>query len=183
MIKNWMETTDLKTFKNYDPSWLKFRQDRHMTPDRLWLSVDGATSGWHAAVIFVPNQYYRLLCKFAPFHPTRNIAAELNALLLGLENTPSNSKVTVIQDFIGCASWTIGAWNINSEAVLERVTKACKLIEEKNLDINFVHHAGHQNKKKKDRPVCNSDFTYWNVVADELCEAKVEVDRTVNLVG
>lgn len=178
MIKNWMETTDLRSSQNYDPGWLRFRADRTITPDRVWVFTDGSTTGWHAATLVVPNQFYRAAARFAPFHPTRNIAGELNGLLLGLEITPEGSTVSVVHDFIGAGAWAIGAWKINSDLVHDKVTKARKLIEDKRLDISFIHHAGHQDKKKKDRPICHSDFTKWNCFTDEMCSNKTECDVT-----
>jgi hypothetical protein len=178
-MKDWMETTDLKSSRvNYKTNWLRFRADRSTTPDRVWVFTDGSTTGWHAASLVVPNQFTRSVARFYEFHATRNIAAELNGLLLGLEIAPEKSTLSIVHDFIGCGAWTIGAWEIKSDAVLERITKARKLVEDKKLDVSFIHHAGHQNKKKKDRPICHSDFTKWNCTCDRMCEEQVVVDVT-----
>lgn len=183
-MKNWMETTDLKSSKvKYKTNWLRFRQDRTVTPDRIWIFTDGSTTGWHAATVIKPGEFIRQAAKKADFHASRNIAGELNGLLLGLEMVPSDSVVTIVHDFIGVGAWTIGAWEINSEDVRDKINRALKLIADKRLDVSFIHHGGHQDRKKKDRPVCHSDFTKWNCSTDRLCESKVESDTITSLVA
>lgn len=161
---------------NYKTNWLRFRQDRTITPDRVWLFTDGSTTGWHAATLVVPGEYVRSAARFCEFHASRNIAGELNGLLLGLELAPSNVTISIVHDFIGVGAWTIGSWEIKSDDVKDKITRARKLIADKNLDVSFIHHGGHQDKKKKDRPICHSDFTQWNCATDRLCEGKVAVD-------
>lgn len=183
-MKNWMETTDPKTSQiKYKTDWLKFRADRSLTSDRVWCFTDGSTTGWHSAVLVVPQQFYRAVARFAPYHSSRNIAAELNGFLLGLEIAPSNSLVSIVHDFIGVGAWTIGAWEINSEDVRSKIDQAHKIIKDKNLTIEFIHHAGHQDKKKKERPICHSDFTKWNCLADKMCENQTEHDSITDLSG
>lgn len=177
-----METTDLKASQNnYKTNWLRFRKDRSLTSDRVWCFTDGSTTGWHSAILIVPGQYYRAAARSEPFHESRNIAGELNGFLLGLELIPDGSVVTIVHDFIGVGAWTIGAWEINSEDVKARITKARKLIEDKRLTVEFVHHAGHQDKKKKERPICHSEFTKWNCAADRLCEEQIATDTITSM--
>jgi hypothetical protein len=104
--------------------------------------------------------------------PNRNINAEFNGLLLGLKHVPDNSVVNVVHDLLGLSAWVIGAWAINKPEVRDKVDLIRACVESKKLDLRFLHHAGHQNKRKGPRPICNSEFTFWNCVTDDLCNLK-----------
>lgn len=168
------ETTDLKYSQRVD--WLKFRQDRSVSSGQLYLAIDGSTTGWHAAVLINPGNSVHYVANKAEFHKTRNISGELHGYLLGLQLVPARSSVIIIHDFVGISGWTTGNWKLNSDIVIEKIAEAHKLIREKELDVLHCHHYGHQDKKRKERPICHSDFTKWNVFVDKLCEDKKEID-------
>lgn len=173
MIKNWAESTDQSTVNNYSGPWLRFRQGRQITNDAIWVFSDGSSTGWHGAVVVVPNKKIIELSKFEET-PNRNINAEFNGAILGLTNVPDNSKIVVVHDLLGLSAWVIGAWKINKAPVGEKTKFIRDLITSKNLDVHFIHHAGHQNKKKGKRPICTSEFTHYNCKADQICEAHQE---------
>lgn len=174
-MKDWMETTNPHTANvTYKKPWLRLRTDKSVKPGSVWLFTDGSSTGWHAASLLVPGKYVRQIAKFAAKTPSRNIAAELNAAILGLERCGSgDGPVCVVHDYLGVGAWTIGAWKINNDEVREKVEKIKKIITDQKLDVSFIHHPGHLDKGKfKD----DSEFTRWNCSTDRLCTAQVESD-------
>src|SRR5581483_9665487 len=124
-MKNWMETTNPHTANvTYKKPWLRLRDDKTVKAGNVWLFTDGSSTGWHAASVLVPGKYVRQVTKFAEKTPSRNIAAELNAAILGLQVCSSvDGPIYVIHDYLGVGAWTIGAWNINNDEVREKVAK------------------------------------------------------------
>lgn len=175
-----MESTDPGTVENYPGSWLKFRKDRSVKSDAIYIFSDGSSSGWHGAVIIDPGKTIRYRSSFEET-PNRNINAEFNGAILGLEAIVPNSKINLIHDLLGLGAWIIGAWKINKPAVKQKTDQIKNIIKDKNLDVSWVHHAGHQNKKKGERPICNSQFTHYNCQADQLCGSKMSQDYIVNI--
>lgn len=171
-----MESTDAKAASvQYKTNWLRFRHDRSITPDRLWMFTDGSTSGWHAAILVDTSGSVKEYARFIKMTSNRNVGAELNGLLLGLEKIEEYKTVTVVHDYVGVGAWTIGAWEAKKPEVIEAIAMIRKLIYDKKLEITFIHHGGHQDKIKGTRPICHSDFTIYNCKVDKLCDDKVEV--------
>lgn len=168
-IERFIETTKQSSAEHPGRrGWIRFRESRICTPDRLWIFTDGSTSGWHAAKIVRPGVDVRSLARLIPMTPTRNVGAELNGVLLGLKNAPDGAKVTLVTDFLNGPAWITGAYKINGEEIAEKIARAKQLIEGSRLSISFCHHGGHQ----KD----HSHFTHFNCGVDELCSSQTSVD-------
>jgi len=96
----------------------------------------------------------------------RNVAAELRALILGLQHSPKGRECVVVHDYLGVGSWMVGAWQMNKDQVKQLIARAKEVQRIRQLTLSFVHHAGHQTD--------DSDFTYWNHEADRLCAPDTE---------
>lgn len=168
-IERMMETTKDSSAKQPGRrGWLRFRESRTCTDDRIWIFTDGSTSGWHAAKIVQPGKEVRSLCRLIPMTATRNVGAELNGFLLGIKHAPEGSHVTVVSDFLNIGAWMVGAYNVNGEEVAEKIARAHEIIESSRLTVSFCHHGGHQ----KD----HSHFTHFNNGADVLCSNQTSAD-------
>lgn len=147
--------------------WLDFLLSRGCT-DRssIYVFTDGSSSGSFAAVFVCPTHQETALEEHARFKPpteTRNMGAEWNGLLLGLELAPKGEKLVVVSDLLWLGAWLVGARRAEHPEVVAAIARAKALVAERELEVRLVHHEGHQ----RDR----SDFTRWNRRADELCKA------------
>jgi hypothetical protein len=174
VTRAFLETTSPKAAAvRYKTDWLRLRKEQEIEKGRTWIFTDGSSSGWFAAVI-IDLKSMRIRRGAAKLPPvSANIGPELCGLILGLELAPDHSPVTVVHDYVGVGAWAIGVWKCDPEREKPKlrflVARIRKIIRRRKLDIHFIHHGGHQ----KD----DSDFTRWNNEADELCTAKVCVDR------
>lgn len=157
-------------------SRLQLREDKSVTNVCSWLFTDGSSSGWHAAIAVERHLrlkgYMSVLRRAAFLEPdsTRNVGAELDAMILGLTFVRAGGKVIVVHDYLGVGAWMVGLWNIKNPLVKVRIDKAKNLVMERQLHLQFVHHSGHQTD--------DSHFTHWNSAADALCSAKQAVIKT-----
>lgn len=172
MITSVVETTSQKAAAvKYKKNWLKFRDDRSIDDESVWLFIDGSNSGWHSAVIL--NPFDKTIQRLSHHRPpaSANIGPELWSLLLGLQHVPTQHPLVVVHDYIGTGAWLAGAWGINSQNVHHAVMEIKRVLIERPLpSIKFIHHGGHQ----KDR----SDFSRWNNEVDKLCSAKTALNLT-----
>jgi ribonuclease HI len=157
-----IESTNPKTVRvPHQAKWVSFRESRGCDDGLLWIFTDGSSLGGYGAVIVHPNQTATKVRGHAPTTSTRNVGAELNGLLLGLEAAPMGSRLAIVSDYLGVAAWMSRNWKIKDSEVREKIERARAIVTERNLTIErMIHHAGHQ----KD----GSDFTRWNGVADLL---------------
>ena len=95
---------------------------------------------------------------------TMNMGAEWNGLLLGLGHAPKGSRLVVVSDLLWLGAWMVGRRKAEHPEVIAALALAKLLIQEKGLDVRFVHHKGHQSD--------GSQFTLHNARADELCCAR-----------
>jgi hypothetical protein len=119
-------------------------------------------------VVVGPEGTVRRRSGFSTPTNTRNVGAELNGLILGLESVPWGAKVCVVSDYLGCAAWLTHNWKIRDGEVAEKVDRAARTIIERELDIRYCHHCGHQQD--------DSDLTRWNIEADRLAGLGAETD-------
>lgn len=161
-----VETTNERTSTLKGREWVKYRPCRKAAHDgRTWVFSDGSSTGFHSAVIVHDRgKVVRRLTRLRGPDHTRNVGAELDGALLGLEHCAPGSKVVLVSDFLGVAAWFTGAWSVRDQAVADRVVEARTIVTEKKLSLTFVHHAGHQRD--------DSDLTRWNAEADRLCSGK-----------
>lgn len=159
------ETTNPETAAQAcNRKWLTFRPGRVVLPGFYWAFVDGSSHGMYAVVVLDgnrPNDDPVCVTGFRTPTHTRNVGAELNALLLALRKVPSDKPSVIVHDYLGVSAWVVGAWKIKNAEVYWKTQAARQLVSERELHVEFVHHAGHQ------RDV--SDFTAWNNHVDKVC--------------
>lgn len=176
MITSIVETTSAKAAAvKYKKRWLKYRADRRIDRESIWMFIDGSSTGWHAAVILDP--FTKKITRIAEHGDpkSRNIGPELWSLLIGLKAVDPTKPLVVVHDYIGTGAWLAGAWKIKSVNVRAAVDDIEAVIEAREFtSIKFIHHGGHQ----KD----HTDFTRWNEEADQLCNNQEVVHTTVDWV-
>jgi len=164
-----METTNWRTAQiPTNRKWLLYREARD-TKQGLYLFTDGSSSGAHAAILVRDGVCSTYRVQHYPMTATRNVGAEMNALLLGLTLLPTGAVATVVSDYRGVGAWCVGAWQAKKSEVQDQLRTALAQIQERQLILSFVHHAGHQ----KDA----TDFSKWNGQADQMCQ---EEERHAN---
>ena len=159
-------STNPKTVRvPHQAKWVTLLEDRRCLAEKLYVFTDGSSLGGYGAVIVTRDRATKLAGHQA-VTSTRNVGAELNGFLLGLENAPPNSEIVVVSDYLGVAAWMTGHWKIKDSEVRAKIERAMAIAEERDLLLSFIHHAGHQRD--------DSAFTWWNSVADRLCDGREE---------
>lgn len=166
-----MESTSRKTASR---DYINYRFDRSLDRDRYWVFTDGSTRGYYSAVVVDPaGQRVLFASAYKEMTATRNVGAEMNGLLLGLEKCPPGVDVTIVSDYLGVGAWMTGWQNANNDEVLDKIARAEALMMSKfrRVDpgedesayhsVRFMHHGSHQRD--------DSPMTMWNCVADSLC--------------
>lgn len=140
---------------------------------KVYVFTDGSSLGGFGAVVVAPGKAPLELSGFVPATKTRNVGAELNGALLGLSHAPVSSQVVLICDYLGVAAWLCDLWSIKDDGTRAQVAAIEQVIRERQLDVAFVHHRGHQ----KDSP--GDDFTKFNRLADSLADDANEANGIV----
>lgn len=159
-----VQTTCPKSAENFS-KWIHFRRKRTVKRDeRVWVFPDGSSTGSYAAVV-VHKKHSGAHVRHAKQAPSRNVAAEVMGVALGLRHSPKGSRVVVVSDYVGTGAWLAGHWKVRNRDCLLRLGAISEILFRRNLKIGvFVHHRGHQ----KDR----TDFTRYNNEADRLCSTR-----------
>ncbi len=162
-----IESTNLGTVAvPHQAKWVSLRESRETTPDLVWIFTDGSSKGGYGAVVIADGEVTKLKGHADPTS-TRNVGAELNGMLLGLENVPMGSRVAIVSDYLGVAAWLSGNWRIKDDEVRRKISRAHEIARERGIVFaRLVHHRGHQ----KD----DSAFTRWNNLADRLASGQSE---------
>jgi hypothetical protein len=160
-----VETTSERSAAIKGRPWLRLRASRACDdPAMLYAFTDGATRGSYAAVLVRPGGSVQEECRWRPPTRTRNVGAEWDGFVLGLELAPPGARLTVVVDLLWVHAQLIGVRRTVDPEIVEKLAQAKAIVEAKRLDLVLVHHDGHQ----KDA----SDFTRWNARSDALCDAK-----------
>ena len=168
-VLNFIQTTSKKAAAvQYKRNWLRHCEPFDLVPGYTWIFTDGSTTGWHAAVLILPGLSIHKLAAHEKPTSTRNVGAEMNGLILGLKHAQPGIPVWVVHDYVGVGAWITGGWEVKSFEMQEKIREIEKIIDERDLNLNFMHHGGHQKDK--------SDFTTFNNLADSLCSGKKTVD-------
>jgi hypothetical protein len=147
--------------------WLRFREARTCCEADIYIFTDGSTKGSYAAVVVdARGQVIAEECRWRAPTKTRNVGAEWDAFVLGLELAPPGVRLTIVVDLLWIHAQLIGVRKTHEPEIVEKLERARRLIDEKRLDLVLVHHDGHQEDA--------SDFTRWNARADALCTAKAK---------
>lgn len=156
-----VETTSERSAAIAGRPWLRLRSERRCV-DRLHVFTDGSTLGSYAAVLVDPaTGRAEEAARWRAPTRTRNVGAEWDGFVLGLELLPPRSRATVVVDLLWIHAQLIGVRRTVDEEIVAKLERARRLIEEKRLDLELVHHDGHQTDA--------SDYTRWNTRADALC--------------
>jgi ribonuclease HI len=149
----------------HQAKWVTLLEDQSLLPGKLYAFTDGSSNGGYGAVL-VEGGGGDVTTHSGWDQPTstRNVGAELNAMLLALRHAPEDSDLIVVSDYLGIAAWMTKNWKIKDPEVREKINQAGQMITEKNLDVLFCHHKGHQRN--------NTDFTLWNSKADDLASRR-----------
>lgn len=155
-----VESTHPGTVKPaHQARWIRLRKSRGCDEDRTWIFTDGSSLGGFAAVILRGEEMLTVSDWRKPT-PTKNIAAELNALVLGLREAQRGEKITVVSDYLGVAAWMTSNWKMKDQEVRTIVESAKDIVKSLELDVRYIHHGSHQTD--------DSDFTKMNNLVDKL---------------
>jgi hypothetical protein len=155
-----IETTSERSAAIKGRPWLRFRRDRSCC-EGLHVFTDGSTLGSYAAVLVDPTGRVEESSRWRQPTRTRNVGAEWDGFLLGLELLPEKTRATIVVDLLWIHAQLIGVRRTIDDEIVKKLNEARRLIEEKQFELVLVHHDGHQ----KDA----SDFPRWNAHADALC--------------
>jgi len=165
-VLDFVSTTSKKAAAvKYKKNWLRYSESpAELLPGYTWIFTDGSTTGWHAAVLILPHLSIHKIAAHSQPTPTRNVGAEMNGLILGLKHAQPGIPVWVVHDYVGVGAWITGGWEVKSPEVQDQIREVMKIIDERDLTLNFFHHGGHQRD--------DSQFTKFNNLADALCSGK-----------
>ena len=93
----------------------------------------------------------------------RNILAELGALYEALHRIAPKTALEVVHDYVGIEAWMRGRWRTKDSLVRAIVSTCRRLVEEKQLEIEFRHQRGHASTF-----LSKNDFARYNAKADQL---------------
>lgn len=144
--------------------WVTLLEDQSVHDGKLYAFTDGSSNGGYGVAIVKGGGEVTSHSGWEQPSSTRNVGAELNAMLLALRHLPEDCQVMIVSDYLGIAAWMTGNWKIKDPEVYKKIEQAKKMVEEKNIDALFCHHKGHQRNR--------TDFTLWNTAADELASRK-----------
>ena len=148
-----------------------FKPDREIDSDETWMFTDGSGTGWHGLVVLRRDQDPRLMARGIRM-AMKNVAAEMNALLMALEAIVPGERVAIVADFLWSFYYVLGWWNVHHPALIQQVEEARSLLEARRpASLRFIHVKGHRND--------GSAFGRWNKVANQLCSLRRPVDCTV----
>ena len=160
-----VETTSERSAAMKGRPWLRLRAGRACDdPATLYAFTDGSTRGSYAAVLVQAGRAVKEECRWRPPTPTRNVGAEWDAFVLGLELAPPRARLTIVVDLLWIHAQLIDVRRTLDAELVEKLERARALVSKKQLELTLVHHDGHQTD--------DSDFTRWNARADALCDAK-----------
>jgi hypothetical protein len=79
---------------------------------------------------------------------------------------PYGCRVTIVFDMLGLGLWMCGHQRAQTPVTKAAIEACADLIEGSSLDVEWVHHRGHQKDP--------SHFTFFNTLVDGLCKEGVE---------
>ena len=170
-----VETTRLSTAEREGRKWpIRFHRNNAMEPGRTWIFTDGGGGGRFAAAIVRPSvEEHRITgCRETL---ANSVVAELDGVILGLENTVLGERVTVVSDYLWTAYYVNGWWKVHHACLREGVIRARKVIEDQTLkDIVFLHYGGENADDE-------CEFSQWNKIAHDLCQEGVQLNNRTRL--
>lgn len=103
----------------------------------------------------------------------KNVAAEMNGLLLALDSCDPGERVTVVSDYLWSIYYVLGWYDSHAPTLIDQVQKArATLAARAPARLRYIHTRGHRQD--------GTDFGFWNHVADRLCDARIPFDAEVS---
>ena len=165
-----VETTRPSTAEREGRKWpIRLRRNNSMEPGRTWIFTDGGREGRFAAAIVRPGiEEYSTGRREIN---SNSVVAELDGVILGLENTVLGERVTIVSDYLWTAHYINGWRKVHHTCLREGVIRARKIVEDQELkDVVFVHYGG-----KNEDDEC--EFSKWNMIAHDLCQDPIRYVR------
>jgi ribonuclease HI len=148
-----------------------FKPDREIDSPDTWMFTDGSSLGWQSLVVLRPGQDARLVASAARTD-TRNVGAEVGALVSALAAIRPGEQVSIVSDFLWSIYYVLGWHRVENALLREQVAVARVLLAERRpAAVRFIHIKGHQRD--------DSALGCWNDVADRLCTLRSAIDATV----
>ena len=148
-----------------------FKADRAIDSPDTWMFTDGSSKGWQALVVLRPGQDPRLLARPARAE-TRNVGAEVAALVSAFEELLPGERVAIVSDFLWSIYYVLGWHRVENPLLCEQVAAARALLTDRRpAAVRFIHIKGHEHD--------DSELGRWNDVADRLCALGFAVDVSI----
>ena len=148
-----------------------FKEGRDFDSPDTWMFTDGGSKGWQSLVVLRPGQDPRLMAREVRTE-TRNVGAEMAALVSALEAILPGERVAIVSDFLWSIYYVLGWHRVENTQLREQVGAARALLADRRpASMRFIHVKGHERD--------DSALGRWNDVADRLCALGVAVDATV----
>ena len=158
-----VETTRPSTAEREGRKWpIRLRRNNSIESGQTWIFTDGGGEGRFAAAI--------VRLGIEECHTGRreinsnSVVAELDGVILGLENTVLGERVTIVSDYLWTAYYINGWRKVHHASLREGVLRARKVVEDQELkDVVFLHYGG-------DNEDDECEFSKWNMIAHDLCQ-------------
>jgi RNase H-like protein len=148
-----------------------FKADREIDSPDTWMFTDGGSKGWQSLVVLRPGQDPRLVARAARTE-TRNVGAEVAAVVSALEAVLPEERAVIVSDFLWSIYYVLGWYRVENALLREQVEAARALLAERRPpSVRFIHVKGHERD--------DSPLGRWNDIADRLCALGVAVDERV----
>ena len=156
-----VQTTRFATFNRERGTWpITLRRKWSADSGRSWVFTDGGGDGRFSAVVVRPGiEEHRI----AGGRESRwnSVVAELDGVLLGLENCRPGERITIVSDYLWTAYYINGWRRVRHPRLREGVEQARSCLE-KLPGAVFVHYTLETGGE--------CAFRRWNAVAHDLCQ-------------
>ncbi len=156
-----VQTTRLETFNRERHAWpVSLRRKCSADSGRTWVFTDGGGDGRFGAVVVRPGiEEHRMAGRRGS--RTNSVVAELDGVVLGLENCRLGERITIVSDYLWTAYYINGWRRVHHPRLREGVVHARRRLEKLRGAV-FVHYALETGGE--------CAFRRWNAVAHDLCQ-------------
>ena len=132
-----------------------------MDAGRTWIFSDGGGDGRYSAAVVRPGIEEHLISgRRDP--ASSSVVAELDGVILGLENCQAGERITIVSDYLWTSYYINGWRKVHQAHLREGVSRARVIIEDRQLrGAVFVHYGAYRDE---------CDFKRWNRIAHDLCQ-------------
>ena len=156
-----VQTTRLATFNRERETWpITLRRKWSADSGRTWVFTDGVGDGGFGAVVVRPGiEEHRISGRRES--RSNSVVAELEGVLLGLENCRPGERITIVSDYLWTAYYINGWRRVHHPRLREGVEQARSCLEKLPAAV-FVHYTLETGGE--------CAFRRWNAVAHDLCQ-------------